>query len=55
MYYIKVRNIFVSDEPFSVENGLLTPTQKVKRVAIKNKYKDIIDSLYADKEFAPAN
>jgi hypothetical protein len=41
-YFLKVRNIFVSDEPFSVENGLLTPTQKVKRVAIKNKYKDII-------------
>ena len=29
--YEKIKNIFISLEPFAVENGLLTPTLKMKR------------------------
>ena len=33
-------------EPFSVENGLLTPTLKLKRALIYSRYKNILESLY---------
>jgi len=34
------------DEPFSVENGLLTPTQKMKRPQLRHKFKDDIQEMY---------
>ena len=33
---------------FSIENGEMTPTQKVKRRVVDQHYKPLIDSLYAD-------
>ena len=44
--YERVRRIAVIDEPFSVENGMMTPTLKVKRKAVEERYRDLIDSLY---------
>ncbi|MGC1524854.1 MAG: AMP-binding protein [Phormidesmis sp.] len=35
------------DEPFTVENGLLTQTMKVKRLQVCDRYQAIIDSLFA--------
>lgn len=40
------RKVFLSNELFSVENGLLTPTFKSKRPQLFQRYKDTIDSLY---------
>lgn len=34
-------------EPFTVENGLLTPTFKLKRAQAKDAYEALIESLYA--------
>ncbi len=34
-------------EPFSVENGMLTPTQKLQRKSILKKYSHVIDRLYS--------
>ena len=33
-------------EPFSIENGLITPTMKVKRNKVVAKYKNILENFY---------
>jgi long-subunit acyl-CoA synthetase (AMP-forming) len=35
-------------EPFSVDNGLLTPKLSTKRKAIVDRYKDVLEALYDD-------
>lgn len=42
-----IKHFLILDEDFSIENGLLTPTMKMKRKAITTRYRDIIESLYA--------
>ena len=42
----KVRHIIVADEPFTTENGLMTPTLKIKRHKILQNYKQKLESLY---------
>jgi len=44
--YAKVKKFMVLPEDFSVENGGLTPTLKVKRKVISEKYRAALDSLY---------
>ena len=44
----KVRAFRFADEPFSVDNDLLTPTMKLKRRAIEARYAETIDGVYAD-------
>lgn len=41
------RALHLSDELFSVENGLLTPTFKLKRQQAQNKYERVIEQMYA--------
>ena len=38
--YQRVSTIVVAKEPFSVEGGTLTPTLKVKRSKVNEKYRD---------------
>ncbi|MFW2389277.1 MAG: AMP-dependent synthetase/ligase [Polyangiales bacterium] len=45
--YEKARKIFVGDEDFTTENGMLTPTLKLKRRVVLQRYNDAIESLYA--------
>ena len=42
----KIKKYFVINEKFSIENGMLTPTLKLKRYKIINKYKKEFEKLY---------
>ena len=42
----KVKKFFTIKEKFSIENGMLTPTLKLKRYKIINKYKKSFENLY---------
>jgi long-chain acyl-CoA synthetase len=42
----KIKKIQLIDENFSIENGLLTPTMKVKRKKVIEKYKKQLEKLY---------
>ncbi len=45
--YAKLGGVALITEPFSVENGLLTPTLKFKRGEILNRYRSEVEALYA--------
>jgi long-chain acyl-CoA synthetase len=49
-----VKKFVLLEEPFSIESGELTPTQKVKRPAVKEHYADEIESMYAEEQEAKA-
>ncbi len=42
----KIKKFSLLKENFSIENGLLTPTMKVKRNKVIEKYKNILESFY---------
>ena len=44
--YVRVRRAIPLSEPWTVENGLLTPTQKVKRAAVLERYRTVIEQVY---------
>jgi len=41
-----VRRVALLAEEFSIEKGEMTPTLKVKRAVIDQKYGELIDELY---------
>jgi long-chain acyl-CoA synthetase len=45
--YVRVRRAIVSPEPWTVENGLLTPTLKVKRNDVLKRFAPEIETVYA--------
>ncbi|NDW08103.1 long-chain fatty acid--CoA ligase [Dysgonomonas sp. 520] len=44
----KVKKFTMLSEPFSIENGDLTNTLKIKRRVVAEKYKALIDKMYAE-------
>mgnify|MGYP001387849718 FL=1 len=42
----KIKRVQLIDENFSIENGLMTPTMKVKRKKVTEKYKKQLEKLY---------
>ena len=46
--YETIKQVKIVDHEFSQETGELTPSLKVKRNVVKQKYKDLIDSMYED-------
>ena len=47
-HYEKVKRITLMPKPFSMENGELTNTLKLKRSVVNKNYKDIIDKMYEE-------
>ncbi|CAF3806836.1 unnamed protein product [Rotaria sordida] len=46
MSFEQVKGIELITEPFTIENGLMTPTFKARRYAVEKQYKPIFDKLY---------
>ncbi len=42
----KIKKFELTSDPWTIENGLLTPTMKLKRKAIKSKYQHLINKIY---------
>jgi long-chain acyl-CoA synthetase len=48
--YESVKKIALLDKELSVEGGELTPTLKIKRRVVEQKYKDVIEKLYSEED-----
>ena len=46
--YEKVKKIALLDQEFDIGRGEMTPTLKVRRKIVENKYKDVINALYKE-------
>jgi len=43
-----IKKIHLAPNPFTIDNGTLTPTLKIKRNDAKIMYKEVIAKLYAE-------
>jgi long-chain acyl-CoA synthetase len=48
----RVRRFVVATEAFTIANGQMTPTLKIKRHVIRERYGAALDALYRSKEIA---
>ena len=46
--YARIRRVHLTLQPWTIENGLLTPTLKVKRALVEQRYDKEIKALYHD-------
>ena len=46
--YAKIRQLHLSLEPWSIDDGLLTPTMKVKRPLVMQRHAEVIETMYSD-------
>jgi len=44
----KPQELYLTEEAFSIENNILTPTFKLKRNIARDMYKDQLDQLYVE-------
>jgi len=42
----RVRKFAILDKPFTIESGELTPSLKIKRKVVEERYKDLIEDMY---------
>ena len=42
----QIKKFEIINDKWTVENGLMTPTLKVKRKVVQQRYKDLIDSMF---------
>jgi len=47
--YERVRKFTLLDKPFSIENGEITPSLKIRRKAVEERYGNLIEEMYAGK------
>jgi long-chain acyl-CoA synthetase len=46
--YMQIKYYRILPAPFSIEGGEMTPTMKLKKRVIEEKYKDLLDSMYKE-------
>jgi long-chain acyl-CoA synthetase len=51
----KLKRVIVAADEFSAENGILTPTLKLRRRVVEERYRQQIDELYAQAETVNAS
>jgi long-chain acyl-CoA synthetase len=51
----KLKRVMLVAEEFTIENGALTPTMKLRRRVIEDRYRRRIDELYAQAESTPVS
>ncbi|KHF25019.1 hypothetical protein JV46_09200 [Solemya velum gill symbiont] len=44
--YVHLGGVAIVDEPFTIENGMMTPTMKLKRKKILANYHGMVEVLY---------
>jgi long-chain acyl-CoA synthetase len=47
--YERVRKFILLDKPFTIESGEITPSLKIKRKVVEDKYKVLIENLYYER------
>ena len=52
--WVRIRKVIPTQDPWSIDNGLLTPTLKLKRPLVLARFKDAVDKAYADQGAATA-
>jgi long-chain acyl-CoA synthetase len=48
--YERVRKFALLDKPFTIETGEITPSLKIKRKVVEEKYGDVIEKMYTGLE-----
>jgi len=48
--YEKVRKFTILDRPFTLETGEITPSLKVKRKVVEERYRNLIEEMYEGQE-----
>jgi len=44
----RIKMVYISWEKFTIENGLLTPTLKIKRFEARKRFKEQIQQMYSE-------
>jgi long-chain acyl-CoA synthetase len=52
--WVRIRRVIATPDAWSIDNGLLTPTLKLKRPLVLAKFKDRVDAVYASDAAGPA-
>ncbi len=46
--FIQIKSFRILEKPFSIEAGEMTPTMKLKKRIVEEKYKDLLNSMYKE-------
>jgi long-chain acyl-CoA synthetase len=46
--FIQIKSFRILEKPFSIEAGEMTPTMKLKKRVVEEKYKDLLNSMYKE-------
>ncbi|NOR51177.1 MAG: AMP-binding protein [Gammaproteobacteria bacterium] len=46
--YAKIRQVYLTLDPWTIDNDLMTPTMKIKRPKVLEHLKEVVDEIYSD-------